>query len=265
MSLPNYFDKKDHEYKDYQWQLYEAILDDGDVHQLAQSLVVAFIEDRCSAKLVKAWHDGSPHSESTEQALKAHIEPTFGLPANEEDFDQDHVEGAVAEYLWYYLYQEVRGDVVYSKEPDPDPTSGGGDSISIHRSKNGLKFRLWEIKKHTGKNLSSTVSNAFNQLEDHSAKYIAQMSTIEQNHRDQEIAQFFSQLPELWCEYSPDASIGVSVAIPERLIPGRCFTAFPNRFPNRVNERNPLQGMLKVVGDYSSFVRTVQEEAWKGL
>lgn len=263
MPLPDHFDQEDHEHEHYRWHLHEAVLEDGDVHQVARSLVEAFMEDRCPG-LVEAWRerrdDGPPHPESRRKALESIIKQPFDLPPPDEE-PSDHVQGAVAEHLWYYLYHQIRDDIAYSVEPELDPTSGGGDSISVHQSEDGLSFRLWEIKKCTAQRLRPTVSRALNQLDERGSQYIAQMSMIGQKHPDEEIAQLFIRLPELWCDYSPEASVGVSVGIPERLTPDECFTDFPDRFP----DRSDLRGMVKVVGDYTRFVRAVQEEAWSGL
>jgi hypothetical protein len=90
------------------------------------------------------------------------------------------------------------------------------------------------------------------------------MSAIGQEIEDDDLAQLFSRLPVLWANSSPEASAGISVAIPARLQTNECFSDLPDEFPD-LGARAPLQGVMKVFGDYSSFVRTVQKEAWSGL
>ena len=266
VSLPDHFQRQDHEYEDYQWYLHEAGLSREEVRQVARSLVEAFLEHRCSDELVTAWKekrsgDRSNHPEHIQEVLEVFIEKAFGLPPAGEE-PSDHVQGVVAEHLWYYLKAHSDAEYAHLEPPDLDITSGGGDSISVQRPEEDLEFRLWEIKKCTGDSLRSTITNAYRQVEDNGPRYLAQMTTIKQeDDHNQELANFFSRLPELWCSNSPRSSVGISVAIPNSLTPDDCFDDFPDRFPNR----SLPEGVVKVVGDYEDFVQTVQKEAWKGL
>lgn len=268
MALCEHFEENYHERDHYRWNLHEALLTEGNVNQIAHSLVEAFIRHWCTDELVGAWIErhsgGPPHETSTREALEAYIAPSFGLPPDGDPKTQDQVEGAVAEHLWYYLYRQSAASYEHLEPPDLDPTSGGGDSISVHRCNEGLSFRLWEIKKCTAQRLSPTLTGAYDQIQDRGSRYLAQMSTIGQEVQDDQIAQLFSRLPVLWADSSPKASVGVSVAIPNRLQPDECFTNLPDEFPE-LGVRSSLQGVLKVVGDYSNFVRIVQEVAWSGL
>jgi hypothetical protein len=264
MALNDHFDHVNHDNHGYQWQLHEAVLDNGDVQPVAESLAEAFIRDWCPDRLVTAWENrregGPPHDQNIQAKLEAFIEPSFGLPPAEDGDPNDHVQGAVAEHLWYYLQRESDEGHLHLEPPDLHPTSGGGDSIAVYRSQNELSFRLWEIKKTTS-SLNSTVSRAFGQLESRGARYLAEMTVIGQENPDPEVATLLSNLPVLWIDNSPEASVGVSVAIPCQLIDDDCFTSFPEHFPG-LGERSPLLGLLKAVGDYTSFVRAVQEELW---
>jgi len=267
MALRDHFDQSNHEDHGYQWELHEAVLGNGDVQPVAESLAEAFIRDWCPDKLVRAWENrrrgGPPHDQAVQVALEAFIEPPFGLPSAADRDPSEHVQGATAEHLWYYLHQELGKNCIHIERPDLDPTSGGGDSIVVYQSQNELSFRLWEIKKTTS-SLRSTVSGAFGQLQDRGVRYLSQMTVIGQEYDDPEVADIFSHLPLLWEDCSSEASVGVSVAIPCHLISDDCFRDFPEQFPD-LGDRSPLLGLLKAVGDYTSFVRAVQEELWRGL
>lgn len=266
MSLPDHFQRQDHEYEDYQWYLHKAGLSGEEYRQVARSLVEAFLEHRCSDQVVNAWRekrsgDRSKHPEHIQEILDTLVEKAFGLPPADEEPSRQ-VQGAVAEHLWYYLKVNSDDEYVHLEPPDLDITSGGGDSISIHESEEDLSFRLWEIKKCTRDSIRPTITDAYRQIENNGVRYLVQMSAAEQDKgENQELADFFSQLPDLWCKSSNRSSVGISVAIPESITPDDCFSDLSERFPN---QRLP-EGMVKIVGDYKDFVRTVQEEAWKGL
>lgn len=271
--LSDYFEHQDHEADRYLWRLREATVEGGDLSQLASALAEAFVADRCSRQVAEAWarrRAGGPAPPPEQrEVLRAHIEPSFGLPDDEEAADEgnipEYIQGAVAENLWYYLYQDTEVDtLVHLVAPDLDPTSGGADSLSVHRSEGGLSFRLWEIKKCTAERLPPTVARAYNQLSNHGTRYLAQMSLPGEYHEDDDVAELFGQLPTLWANHASEASAGVSIAIPTRLQPDDCFADFPDEFPELAG-RSRLCGILNVVGDLTGFVRSVQEEVWRGL
>jgi hypothetical protein len=131
------------------------------------------MEHRCVAcpRHYQAWKQrlegGPPPSGSSKDALNAFIKPVFGLPENPDVIPPDHLEGFVAEQLWYFLSLEVPPEeIVRIERPGFLPTDPGGDGLVIHRVSAGyLMFRLWEIKKCTGDSgVSSTVNTAYNQL-----------------------------------------------------------------------------------------------------
>ena len=87
-----------------------------------------------------------------------------------------------------------------------------------------MTFRLWEIKKCTGKlPISSTISKAYRQLDSKASEYLARYTTIGQEIRDAELAGFYSKLIELWVEAKTEAAAGISVAISLDRTPKRCF------------------------------------------
>ncbi|MBA7632946.1 hypothetical protein ES703_40502 [subsurface metagenome] len=248
----------------------------GDValEDLAKFLAELIIEHKCRGcpekyHLWKQHLDGGEEPSGTaREALKAFIEPVFGLPENPDVISQDHLEGYVAEYLWYFLSLEgLTGESVVRIEPPGfTPTDPGGDGLVIHGSTSTvLMFRLWEIKKCGGTStVSSTVRRAYNQLDKRATKYLARYTAIGQEISDQRLADFYGQLIDLWVDARPEASAGVSIATCVTRIPARCFTTFGKHFP-QFTKPVRLRGMLTAIQDFPTFTVKVREYVWKGL
>ena len=244
------------------------------VADLAKFLAELIMEHKCRGctqkyHLWKQHLDGGEEPSGTaREALKAFIEPVFGLPENPDVIPRDHLEGHVAEYLWYFLSvgDLTRENIVRVEPPGFAPTDPGGDGLIIHGSTSTvLKFRLWEIKKCSGTStLSSTVGIAYNQLNKRATRYLARYTAIGQEISDQRLADFYGQLIDLWIDARPEASAGVSVATCVTRIPTRCFTTFGKHFPQMTNPVR-LRGMLTAVQDFSEFAIKVREYVWKGL
>lgn len=102
---------------------------------------------------------------STDQSRKLapFIRPAFGLPAR--PLPPDHLQGHVAEYVWYILAQENLPPGLRLRTiegPSFSVTTPGGDGLAVYqRSDAVLVFRLWETKKHERTvHLSRTVARA---------------------------------------------------------------------------------------------------------
>lgn len=194
------------------------------------------------------------------------IEPVLGLPGY--SFHADHLQGFIAQYLWYFLIQELSTEPIKRIEPMGfAATDHGGDGMVVHQVAAGhLMFRLWEIKKCVGETpVSSTVNTAYGQLNSKAGRYLARLTSIGQERLgDPELSEFYSKLPVLWIEAGPEASVGVALAISANNIPARCFTTFGDQFPNFVSPKR-LKGMLTAIEDFPSFCEKVQKAIWKGL
>lgn len=275
MKLIDYFQTSENLATTHSWTLAKHD-DTGNLtlEALAKFLAELIVEHKCRGcpqkyDLWKQRLDGGEEPSSTaREALKAFIEPTFGLPENPDFIQQDHLEGHVAEYLWYFLSAEgLTGEnIVRIEPPSFAPTDPGGDGLIIHESTNAdLMFRLWEIKKCSGSStVGSTVVNAYKQLNARATKYLARYTAIGQEISDQKLADFYGQLVDLWIDARPEASAGVSAAICVTRIPTRCFTTFGKHFPQFVNPVR-LQGMLTAIQDFPAFAIMVREYIWKGL
>jgi hypothetical protein len=217
---------------------------------------------------------GPPPSGASQDALRrAFIGPVFGLPENPDSVPQDHLEGYISQMLWYFLYLDSPPEEIIRIEPPGfKSTDPGGDALAVHRIGGSyLIFRLWEIKKYAGApeasggGVSSTVNEAYNQLNAKALEYLARYTAIGQEISDDpEIAAFYGQLVDLWLEAQREATVGVSVATSLCHIPEQCFTTFGAQFPRFVDPVR-LRGMLTAVGDFTTFALQVREYIWSGL
>lgn len=275
MKLVDYFHSTENKAGTHSWTLTKHdTTKNVTVEELAKLLAELIMEHKCRGcpqkyHLWKQHLDGGKEPSGTaREALKAFIEPVFGLPENPDSVPQDHLEGYVAEYLWYFLISEgLTGENVVRVEfRGFSPTDPGGDGLIIHGSANApLMFRLWEIKKCSGTStVSSTVGNAYKQLNARATKYLARYTAIGQELSDQRLADFYGQLIDLWIDAKPEASAGVSVTTSVTRIPTKCFTTFGKRFP-RFTDPVRLLGILTAIQDFPTFATKVQEFVWRGL
>jgi hypothetical protein len=198
--------------------------------------------------------------------VEAVIGPAFGLPGSPRPVD--HLQGLVAEHLWFFIVKEgLDGEVVAHVEgPGVRATDAGGDGLVIHRDATGeLLFRLWEIKKVVGKaDVSATVTTAYNQLKARALRYLAEYTTIAATLGDHDIAMFIGRMIEAWVNAEPGASVGVAVTTSSDKVPDRCFTTFGDQFPQLTTPKR-LKGMLTALDTLPDFADKVKEEVWKGL
>ncbi len=258
----------------HSWALAKHNDKSSNVNDLARLLAELIMEHRCRGcpQYFGIWkqrlYGGKRPSGSAAEALRAFIKPVFGLRENPDSVPQDHVEGYVAEYLWYFLSKDgLAGEnIVRIEPPGFTATDPGGDGLTIHQSTGtNLMFRLWEIKKCTSDSrVSYTVGNAYKQLDAKATEYLARYSAIGQEITEPTLSDFYGQLIELWIDAKPEAAAGVSVATSLVLCPKRCFTTFGERFP-RFTKPVRLRGMLIAIGDFTKFVSEVRDYVWTGL
>jgi hypothetical protein len=275
MSLSDFFQSSETTAPTHSWTLVCHDPATLPVDTLARDLADRIIQHRCRGcpHHYQAWRqhvDGGPSpSGASKDALEAFIKPVFGLPGNPDAVPQDHLEGFVAQYLWYFLTRETPTEdtVVRVEPPGFEAIDHGGDGLVIHRVPIGyLMFRLWEIKKCVGASVvSSTVSTAYSQLDAKAKEYLARYTAIGQELQNEpELADFYGQLIDLWVDAQPGAAVGVSVATSSDHIPQECFTTFGQRFPKFVDPVR-LRGMLTAIGDFSDFACRVRDSVWIGL
>lgn len=241
--------------------------------QIAAELADLILQLRCQRCLrhYRAWRaavdGGAPPTGASAAALRAFIQPAVGLPTDPEPRPEDHLEGFVAEHLWYFLALEASDwePVVHVEPPGFSVTDQGGDGLIIHRSQSGaLMYRLWEIKKTAGNaTVSATVSRAYNQLDEKATRYLARYTAIGQE-LEEDLSEIYGNLIDLWIEGDPSAALGISVATSTHQVPKKCFTTLGTRFPQFASPVR-LRGMVTSLGDFPAFAREVRDCLWKGL
>jgi hypothetical protein len=274
MGLSEFFRSSETQAETHSWDLVSHDAGIQPVDALAAALAERIMEHRCRGcpHHYEAWQTrvlgGSAMPDSSREALRAFIKPVFGLPEDCESVPQDHMEGFVAQYLWYFLAMEMptREPVERVEPPGFAATDPGGDGLVIHRVDEGyLMFRLWEIKKCVGEGkVSSTVTRAYRQLGMKATEYLARYTAIGQELGEPELADFYGQLIDLWVDARPEAAAGVCVATSVGQVPTRCFSTFGQRFPQFVDPVR-LRGMLTAVGDFSDLTLRVRQCIWIGL
>lgn len=274
MAISDFFQLAESKTRTHTWTLVQHDPEDSPVDALAEVLAERIVEFRCRGcpHHFQAWKQRvkveSSLPKTSKAALEAFIRLVFGLPDNKDEVTKDHLEGFIAEHLWYFLCMETASteNIVRIEPPGFAATDPGGDGLIIHRILNGdLMFRLWEIKKCTGNSpVNSTVNTAYGQLNANALEYLARYSGIGQELQDAELSNFYGQLVELWLDAEPGAAAGISVATSANNVPARCFTTFGKQFPQFVDPVR-LKGMLTAIDDFSDFACKVREFVWKGL
>ena len=270
-ALNAYFEKTTNVARNYVWVLKAA--KDRDVPPIAAARILArkIVALRCRSK--PEWFDawlaryegGQPPEGVRRQGLEIVIGSAVGLPERIRSIQ--HVEACIAEHLWYFMVQEETEEEAIRRleEPSFEVTEPGGDGLVVHALDQGLLFRLWEIKKHTGRSrLSRTIGVAYTQLDKDAMRYLTKYSLRGQYLRDEELQRLYAQMPDLWLEGSEQAAPGVAVGTSVSAVTRRCFTSFPKRFPQFLVSRR-LLGHVGAVIDFAAFALQVRDEMWKGL
>lgn len=243
------------------------------VDDVALTLADRIMAIRCAGCLpyLESWRErvagGDIHPASVKTALEAFVAPVFGLPASPPR-PRDHIEGFVAQHLWYELTSEDAANqgIVFVEKPGFVATAPGGDAIVVFRdAQAALHFRLWELKKCTGtSSVSGTVSTAYQQLASNAPRYLAQYTAIGQKLGDGELAAFFGTIIDQWLDDAPTASAGIAVHTSEPKLPKSCFSTFAKYFPGLTIPVR-LRGLLVAVADFPRFTDLVKAAVWSGL
>lgn len=211
------------------------------------------------------WAGGAEHSGELLACLEAFVaSESIGTP--DHPAVQVHLEGFVAEHLWYLLVVEDalnRGVPLRVEGPDWSVTDSGGDGLAIYRDGDELSFRLWESKAHSGEgNVRDVVNGAARQINLKAFRYLARFSKIGQSVEEVALKEFYGRLVDLWRDSDTKAGGGVSVATAAHEIQD-CFGGIHHywSFVN-VDQR---QGIVVVVPDFAEFARLVREQLWRGL
>jgi hypothetical protein len=204
-------------------------------------------------------------SADAKRKLAPFIRPAFGLPGDPPL--ADHLEGHVAECVWYILAQEnVPAGLTLRTIEGPSflVTTPGGDGLVVYqRGEDVLIFRLWEIKKHDSTvGVSRTVSRALRQLDEKAEEYLAQLTTLAGTY-EPDVARLYAVLSDLWLDRDERAGAGVAVSTSDRYLPRSCFGRMHTRFPELSVDQ--LAGLVVALGDFPAFARSVRDRIWSAL
>jgi len=254
------------------WQLVTLEnLNTEDRAAVAWLVADAIMRSRCGkASIYRIWWDavlaGQPVAESERNKLLAFTRTVFGTP--EKPGNQEHLEGHVAEWLWYLLMREQADDarkIVLLEPPKFSVTEPGPDGFVVY-SIDGvpLLFRLWELKKHVGKGkVDATIRDAYGQLRNDGDRYLAQLTGMHVD-KDGDLGDLCAQLVDLWVEADGRAGVGVGVTSATLPPPRRCFTTMGTQF-SKFTEPGQLEGMLCAVEEYRALACDVRRFLWSAL
>jgi hypothetical protein len=183
----------------------------------------------------------------------------FGSPENKPN--EHHVQGHVAEWLWYLLTkerQEKDRTIQLLDPPKFSVTEGGGDGFIVWSDKNTNHFfRLWELKKHvSNSHVSATINTAYKQLSEHGARYLAQLVGTH-SLKSGDVGTLCAALVDLWVDADSRAGVGVAVTSATIPAPSRSFTKMGNKFPS-FDKPGQLEGVLSTIEDFHALAEDVR-------
>jgi hypothetical protein len=217
------------------------------------------------------WRRGATGEVQLDDSERARVRPfvqtVVGSRAN--PAPADHVEGYVAELVWYLLTRDSvtpERQVRKIEEPSFYVTGPGGDGLVVFELTDGtLVFRLWEIKKHTGSgHLSATTGRAMRQLAASGAAYLAQYVSVAPSD-DPAVEAFYAHLVDYWVDSHPLAGAGVAVGTSAARAPKRrCFSGMQTYFPGLTGD-SQLEGLIASISDFTRFAEDVRGFLWTSL
>lgn len=204
------------------------------------------------------------------QSVEPFVEASMGLPGDPRPRDPDHVEGAVAEYVWYLTARdrvEAHRTLRRIEKPSLLASEPGGDGLTIYQlpADGSLTFRLWEVKKATGQgSLSRVVTRACNQIAERGRQYLAKYASQAAHLPDDELVDLYGNLGERWITWDSSAGAGVAISTSEPRAPDRAFSQMHRLLPN-LCRGDQLEGLIAGIGDFSAFAVRVRDFLWSGL
>ena len=255
------------------WWFHAQIIDGhrDEVVQLVAMHIVGRLLEPSPAALAswRARHGGgSAHDEPTRAVLEAYLLGDFADVSNE-----TRLQGAVVEHLWACMAADLDGGWGTPMHVEHDHFSvidHGGDGLSLYDPDapvSGLRFRLWESKRHDSvtKSVTDVVTGASGQLKTHAAKYLARMSKPLQLNDDLRIQQLAGRIVKLWTTRDATGGVGVSVGTTAaRAVPNRPFRGLRNAFPHFQTPQH-CEGLVIEIPDLAAFATDVRAEILKGI
>lgn len=244
--------------------MYEAQLADELANYIMQSKLSKFPAH------YQAWINknstGNLNPSNIEHFLEAIVRVSIGTIIQPKDLD--HIQGWVAEHLWYYLIKGSYplGHIVRVFDVGISSTEHGGDGFVLHNNSNGLKFRLWEIKKISGTtNVNSVIRKASNQLKNRGTEYISRF--VQENQNNNLSAQeevILIQAIEDWINMNSSVGIGISTISSSAKLRSPSFQPLVNKFP-QISANGNIEGRVISLDDFDRFCTLVCRRIWNGI
>ena len=253
------------------WWFHAQIIDGhrGAVVQLVAVHVVHRLLESDPAALTSwtARHGGGPaHDEPTAAVLEAYLLSDFADESNE-----TRLQGAVVEHLWACMAADLNGGwgtPIHVEHEHFSVIDHGGDGLSLYdQDAPGLRFRLWESKRHDSatKSVTKVVTGASGQMKDEAARYLARMSKPLQLNDDPRVQQLAGKIVKLWTTQDEAGGVGVSVGTTAaRALPNRPFKGLRRVFPHLPTPQH-REGLVIEIPDLAAFATDVRAEILKGI
>ena len=255
------------------WWFHAQIIDGhrDEVVQLVAMHIVGRLLEPSPAALAswRARHGGgSAHDEPTRAVLEAYLLGDFADVSNE-----TRLQGAVVEHLWACMAADLDGGwgtPMHVEHEHFSVIDHGGDGLSLYDPDApvyGLRFRLWESKRHDSvtKSVTDVVSDASSQLKAKATEYLARMSKPLQLHDNPRIQQLAGKIVKLWTTQDVASGVGVSVGTTARqALPSRPFRGLRRTFPHFETPQH-REGLVVEIPDLAVFATDVRTEILKGI
>ena len=183
------------------------------------------------------------------------------------------LQGAVVEHLWACMAADLDGGwgtPMHVEHEHFSVIDHGGDGLSLYDPDApvyGLRFRLWESKRHDSatRSVTDVVTGASGQLKTHAAEYLARMSKPLQLNDDLRIQQLAGRIVKLWTTRDATGGVGVSVGTTAaRAVPNRPFRGLRRAFPHFQTPQH-CEGLVIEIPDLAAFATDVRAEILKGI
>ncbi|MBN3511464.1 hypothetical protein JYB55_21780 [Mycolicibacterium septicum] len=239
---------------------------------LAWLIADAIMSDRAGySNAADVWRDAALRGETLtgrdRQQVEAFIAAVFGLPP--EGKSETHVIGHIAEWLWYLHSAEFdhsARSIALLETPKSNVTEPGADGFIVFSdtATGEMTYRLWELKQHVGGSaVSATVGVAYNQLKQHAARYLAQLTAIH-SKAPGPVGELCKQLVDFWIDCNTRAGVGIGVASATTPAPTKCFGTMGAHFPG-FTQAGQLEGLLLAVEELTELARDVRGYLWTVL
>ena len=222
--------------------------------------------------LFQSWHGRATGqidealSDVDSRVMQAALLENVGSPTT--PATDQHLLGLVAEGIWQGVVAGADvglGIPIRVESHNWSVTDPGGDGLTVYSSNGHYYYRLWESKYHGSQGpLKGTVNNACRQVKTRALSYLARFSLVAQYLTDdQQLAEFYGRLAELWADRDLAAGVGIVVGTDSssKEDGDDCFEGMVTYFELTSDQH---QGHLNLVDCFQTFAETIRHILWRG-